>query len=150
VVLQIGTLDDPSAPDVSPNFEQRVVSGPHGSGGPAPRPNGGVDGPHGSGGPAPPGPTAAAVALTVRAAPPPGPAQLCTCPTQLRKACGKNWAAPPPGPTAASVTPTVRAAPPPQAPRQRRWPSRFGRLHPPTPRHCVHVPHNFEKRVVKF
>ena len=89
MVLQIGTLDDPSAPDVSPNFEQRVVSGPHGSGGPAPRPNGGVGGPHGSGGPAPPGPTAAAVALTVRAAPPHGPAQLCTCPTQLRKARGK-------------------------------------------------------------
>ena len=89
MVLKIGTLDDPSAPDVSPNFEKRVVSGPHGSGGPAPRPNGGVGGPHGSGGPAP------------------------------------------------------------QAPRQRRWPSRFGRLHPPAPRNCVHVPPNFEKRVVK-
>ena len=58
MVLKIGTLDDPSAPDVSPNFEKRVVSGPHGSGGPAPRPNGGVGDPHGSGGPAPPGPTA--------------------------------------------------------------------------------------------
>ena len=89
MVLKIGTLDDPSAPDVSPNFEKRVVSGPHGSGGPAPRPNGGVDGPHGSGGPALPGPTAAAVALTVRAAPPPDPTRLCTRPTQLRKAGGK-------------------------------------------------------------
>ena len=90
MVLKIGTLDDPSAPDVSPNFEKRVVSGPHGSGGPAPRPNGGVGDPHGSGGPAPPGPTAAAMALTVRAAPAPGPTQLCTCATQLRKACGKK------------------------------------------------------------
>ena len=93
MVLKIGTLDDPSAPDVSPNFEKRVVSGPHGSGGPAPRPNGGVGGPLGSGGPAPPGPTAAAMALTVRAAP--------------------------------------------------------RSLHPPAPRNCVHVPPNFEKRVVK-
>ena len=91
MVLEIGTLDDPSAPDVSPNFEKRVVSGPHGSGGPAPRPNGGVGDPHGSGGPAPPGTAAAAMALTVRAAPPPDPTPLRACPTQLRKACGKIW-----------------------------------------------------------
>ena len=39
-----------------------TAAGPHGGGG---------GGPYGSGGPAPPGPTAAAVALTVRAAPGP-------------------------------------------------------------------------------